>query len=149
MVGFGMELSVREKALNVIGVTATADGEPTIVFREKGQKAQDFPTQLAALSESLETRLRTLEIDFTVIVETDYIARQKSTVVHQRGQVEGVLLATARRNGCACELLTLTQIANLLGHDSAKDAEAAGRELIKGAGAAAVASLAAVHRAGA
>lgn len=113
------------------------------VFRHVADSRDDIAQQLRSLSEHLETHLREASYGAVVVRSLDWSRQRREEMVRKRYQVEGALLAVARRFVDRTESLNGRDTGAVCGSDKrAAEAEAAAivGEKLKEAGAAALAA---------
>jgi hypothetical protein len=114
------------------------------VFRHRTNPKEDWAQKLRALTADLETTLKRNPPDALVVRAMDWWAKRKEELTRKRYQIEGAILAAARRHVDPVESKSGKELGNLCGGNKqdveTEAAEAIGEEL-KEAGAAAIGAL--------
>jgi hypothetical protein len=145
---FGIDPHVRKGRAVVVGVLLVREADLTIggekVFEHVADPNDDSAQQLRALVDHLSTELASRSLDAVVVRAMDWTRCQREATSRPRYQIEGALLAEARRRVGVVASLNGREIGQLLGLSKA-EAEGQARDLVGNdlmvAGAAALAAL--------
>lgn len=120
------------------------------VFRHRGDPKEDWAQKLWALTSDLETTLRHQPPEALVVRAMDWAPKRKEATTRKRYQIEGAILATARRHVERVESRSGRELGDLCDANKAeveKEAAAVLGDELKEASAAALGALVLAGRA--